>query len=247
MTNKQQGDWAEEVVCNAINEYSPDFYAVRYGRSDSLDAGDPGFAEFYSEYQVELNTIGKKPDILIFQHADIADNTSVPDLDDDKFVQSAIAAIEVRSSSFLATRYASFMDNRTRTAESECMRLRETILSEPYGGILEQRRPPLYKMISDATIDTFRELTFVARGWYSSPVLAELSGYLKELKEQIKILQTRDYLSITPKIEDIVSVNRWIQNYGIPHHYLQVFFDKAYIISFADILEITSDPNTNPV
>ena len=246
LTNKQQGDWAEEIVCNAINEYSPDFYAVRYGRSDSLDAGDPGFAEFYSDYQVELNTIGKKPDVLIFDRTDIA-GSSNPDLYDDEFIRSAIAAIEVRSSSFLATRYASFMNDRTRSAESECMKLREIILSEPYGGILKERRPPLYQMIADATIDTFRELDFVARGWYSSPTLTELSGYLKKLKEQIKILHTRDYLSITPKIEDIVSVNRWIQNYGVPHYYLQVFFDKAYIMSFTDILELTSDPNNEDI
>ena len=240
LTNKQQGDWAEEIVCNAINEHSPDFYAVRYGRNESLDAGDPGFPEFYAEYQDELNTIGKKPDVLIFNRADISNNRTL-DLDDDESIQSAIAAIEVRSSSFLATRYANFMDNRTRSAEIECMRLRGIILGEPYGAILQQRRLPLYQMIADASVDTFRELDFVARGWYSSPVLTELSGYLKDLKGQIKILHTRDYLSITPKIEDIVTVNRWIQNYGVPHYYLQVFFDKAYIMPFADILELTSD------
>ena len=240
LTNKQQGDWAEEIVCNAINEHSPDFYALRYGRNESLDAGDPGFADFYSEYQDELNTLGKKPDVLIFDRADVPSSRTI-DLDDDESIQSAIAAIEVRSSSFLATRYASFMDNRTRSAESECMRLREIILSEPYGNILRHRRRPLYHMIADATVDTFRELDFVARGWYSSPTLIELSGYLKMLKEQIKILHTRDYLSITPKIEDIVTVNRWIQNYGVPHYYLQVFFDKAYIMPFADILELTLD------
>ena len=78
-------------------------------------------------------------------------------------------------------------------------------------------------------------------------MLIELSGHLTTLKEQIKILHTRDYLSITPKIEDVVSVNRWIQNYGVPHHYLQVFFDKAYIIPFTDILEITSDSNNEDV
>ena len=161
LTNKQQGDWAEELVCNAINENSPDLYAVKYGRSESLDAGDPGFAEFYSDYQDELNTIGKKPDILIFDRADITDASTL-DLDDDEFIQSATAAIEVRSSSFLAMRYANFMDNRTKNAESECMRLRDIILSEPYGTILQQRRPPLYHMIADATIDTFRELNFVA-------------------------------------------------------------------------------------
>ena len=64
LTNKQQGDWAEEIVCNAINEYSGDYLALRYGRGDSLDAGDPGFREFYAAYQDELNTIGKNPIFL---------------------------------------------------------------------------------------------------------------------------------------------------------------------------------------
>ena len=35
LTNKQQGDWAEEIVFNAINGHSTDHMALRYGRSDS--------------------------------------------------------------------------------------------------------------------------------------------------------------------------------------------------------------------
>lgn len=113
--------------------------------------------------------------------------------------------------------------------------------------MLLEKRPHLYKIISEASIDTFRELDFVARGWYSSQELRELSQYLKELKEHIKTLQTRDYLSITPKLEDISVVNRWIQNFGVPHYYLQVFFDKGYIIPLKDILELTSDPKNEDV
>ena len=62
------------------------------------------------------------------------------------------------------------------------------------------------------------------------------------MKSHMKTLQTRDYLSITPKVEDIALVNRWIQTFGVPHFYLQVFFDKAYVIPFEDILKITADP-----
>ena len=65
---------------------------------------------------------------------------------------------------------------------------------------------------------------------------------LKSLKEQIKILQKRDHLSITPKIEDLALVNRWIQRFGVRYCYLQVFFDKAYVIPFKNILQITSKP-----
>ena len=56
------------------------------------------------------------------------------------------------------------------------------------------------------------------------------------------MLHKRDYLSITPKLEDLALVNRWIQTFGVPHFYLQVFFDKAYLIAFEDILKIASDP-----
>jgi type II restriction enzyme len=70
LTNKEQGDWAEQVVYKAINECSDDYFAVQYGRSDSIAAGDNGFADFYMEYQSELNTIGKRPDLLIFKLSD---------------------------------------------------------------------------------------------------------------------------------------------------------------------------------
>ena len=75
--------------------------------------------------------------------------------------------------------------------------------------------------------------------------MRNLTILLKDLKENIKILHKRDYLSITPKMEDIALVNRWIQNFNIRHFYLQVFFDKAYIISFKDILELVSNDNND--
>ena len=42
-------------------------------------------------------------------------------------------------------------------------------------------------------------------------------------------------------------MNRWIENFNVPHYYLQVFFDKAYIISFEDILNISSNPSDEGV
>lgn len=67
ITKKEQGDWAEKIVFDAINKESSDYAAIRYGRNDDLSAGDDGFKEFYLKYQEELNTIGKRPDILIFK------------------------------------------------------------------------------------------------------------------------------------------------------------------------------------
>ena len=47
LTNKEQGDWAEQIVLNAINSNSEEYVAVQYGRRDDIAAGDPGFAEFF--------------------------------------------------------------------------------------------------------------------------------------------------------------------------------------------------------
>lgn len=240
LTNREQGDWAERIVFDAINDHSDEFIAVRYGKSDSLAAGDEGFVEFYLEYQEELNTIGKKPDLLIFRRSDFPEPAKI-DLDDDRTIRKAVVAIEVRSSSFLAHKYSVFMENRNAVATCECERIRQLILSEPLCSALREKRPDILGMLQGATQSTFRELDFRFRPWSSSQVLRELSEQLKSLKEQIKILHKRDYLSITPKLEDLALVNRWIQNFGVRHYYLQVFFDKAYVISFKKILEISSD------
>ena len=242
LTNKEQGDWAEQIALAAINESSNEYRAVKYGRDDSLSAGDPGFREFYEAYQEELNTIGKKPDLLIYRRSELPRNGAY-DLEDAAFIERAVAAIEVRSSSFLADRYSLFMDTRTRNAERECERIRTRLLEEPYAALLSQRRPYIYDMISNATVETFRELSFKRPAWSTSPELRQLADLLRDLKEQMKILQTRNYLSITPKLEDLALVNRWIQTFGVRHYYMQVFFDKAYVIPFGRILEIVSDPD----
>lgn len=242
LTNKEQGDWAEKIALTAVNESSQEYQAVKYGRDDSLSAGDEGFREFYQEYQNELNDIGKKPDLLIYRKADLSKSGNW-DLEDVEFIRRAVAAIEVRSSSFLAERYSAFMDTRTKVAESQCERIQERILQEPFGELLAQRRPHIYEMIRDATIGTFHELSFRQPNWSSSQELRQLTELLRDLKEQMKILQTRSYLSITPKVEDLALVNRWIQTFGVRHYYLQVFFDKAYVMPFRSILEIASDSN----
>jgi type II restriction enzyme len=70
ITNKEQGDWAENLVTRAINETSKYYVAVKYGKSDDLVAGEDGFDTFYQAFQDELDTIGKRPDLLIFKKTD---------------------------------------------------------------------------------------------------------------------------------------------------------------------------------
>jgi type II restriction enzyme len=239
LTNKEQGDWAEQIVFKAINEFSINFFAVFYGRSDSISAGDDGFIEFYTEYQSELNDIGKKPDILIFRCSDFS-NKKV-DIYNDNHIRMAVAALEVRSSSFLIDKYTSFMNERQEYAISNCIEIRNKILGCGLGELLKRKNKEIYRLIKESTDETFRELDFRRPSWSSTSDLSELTELLKKLKENIKILHKRDYLSITPKMEDIALVNRWIQKYNVNHFYLQVFFDKAYVISFQNILKIIAD------
>lgn len=245
LTNKEQGDWAEAVVLKAINENSNEYIAVAYGRNDDLAAGDDGFKKFYENYQRELNTIGKKPDVLIYRQSDIKD--IVVDTDNVDHVKLAIAAIEVRSSSFLIERYSAFMKKRSGDAEAGCIKIQSEILKEPYNGLLLAKRPEIHKLIREATLETFRELDFRTSNYRTSEDLIKLSSLLADLKSQIKILHKRDFLSITPKLEDIALVNRWIDHFGVKHFYLQVFFDKAYMISFKGILNLVSDSDREKI
>ena len=204
LTNKEQGNWAEQIVFNAVNANSEDYCAVNYGWADSIAAGDLGFAKFYSEYQDELNNIGKKPDILIFRRSD-APSTDLLDTDDD-IVRRAVAAIEVRSSSFLANKYASFMDARTRKAEAECSRIQGELMQEPLSSLLLEKSPAIYRLIESATVDTFRDLDFRAISWSSSADLRRLSEQLKLSMEvadtsiptslQRKLSTMLDYLQV---------------------------------------------------
>lgn len=54
-------------------------------------------------------------------------------------------------------------------------------------------------------------------------------------------------MSITPKVEDLKVVYNWIKRYNVPHYYVQVFFDKAYGISFEKILTLISKPDLEGV
>ena len=239
LTNREQGDWAERIVHDAVNEYSDDFFAVRYGRADSLSAGDAGFADFYAAYQDELNTIGKKPDLLIFRASDFPNGDA--DVTNDRDVTRAIAALEVRSSSFLIEKYEAFASQRQQAALANCRAICGRILDGDLAGLLERKSPKIYDLVATATEETFQEISFRQPSWSSTPELEALTGLLKELKVNIGTLHKRDYLSITPKQEDLALVNRWIQKFNVRHFYLQVFFDKAYVISFRKILELVAD------
>lgn len=89
---------------------------------------------------------------------------------------------------------------------------------------------------------------FRVPSWSSTERLSELKSHFRTLKDAIKEIQKRDYLSITPKVEDIKVVYKWIETFNVPpHFYFQVFFYKVYGISFEQILSIISDSNNEGI
>lgn len=247
ITNKQQGDWAEDVIFRAINDNSDNIVAVRYGKSDDLVAGDAGFEQFYNEYQNELDTIGKRPDILLFKKCDFNESfgydiSSMKSNEIGDYVSKAIAGIEVRSSAFLINKYTKEADKVVREKTERAIELKNRILNE-YRDILEQKRPELIQILEQFNETSIRSLSFRRPSWKTSSRLEELSSLFKEFKDCIETLQKRNYLSITPKVEDIKVVHKWINTYNVPHFYVQVFFDKIYGMSFKHIVELIAQPD----
>ena len=247
ITNKQQGDWAEDVIFRAINDNSDNIVAVRYGKSDDLVAGDVGFEQFFNDYQSELDTIGKRPDILLFNKDDFDeqlgyDISSKNSLEIGNYVAKAIAGIEVRSSAFLINRYTEEANRLVDENTAMALELKRDVLSN-YSDLLEQKRPELIDILQQMNETSVRTLDFRLTSWRSSQRLQELSAKLSEIKKCLKIIQKRNTLSITPKVEDLKVVHKWIMTYDVPHFYVQVFFDKVYGVSFKHILELVSNPD----
>ncbi|MDY6025784.1 AccI family restriction endonuclease [Bergeyella zoohelcum] len=252
ITNKEQGDWAEELVMRAINENSKNFVAVKYGKSDSLVAGEEGFDVFYQDFQIELDTIGKRPDLLIFKKNDFQsdlgfDISQIPHNEITNYVRKAVAGIEVRSSAFLIDKYEEAMQIKTQKFSQIAFQLRDQILSEFLDILSHQNRSKYITLLKSLTPETISIFDFKVPGWRSSERLIQLNDLFKKLKTAVKEIQKRDYLSITPKVEDIKVVYKWIETFSVPHFYFQVFFDKVYGISFEQILMIISNSDNDGV
>lgn len=245
LTNKEQGDWAEKTLLNGINNHSVKYVAVKYGRDDDIVAGDENFKEFYEAYQNELDEIGKRPDILIFDKKDYRyDTHNISHFDRaelDKLVPLAKCGIEVRSSAFLFDKYEKFMADKQERLIENSLELKETIIHN-YGELLIGKDSELYKLISSITPENMHVIRYRSPSWKSSQQLLELSLLLKQLKSNLSKMSKRTFLSITPKVEDLKVVYNWVKKYNVPHYYVQVFFDKAYGISFEKILRLISNP-----
>lgn len=252
ITNKEQGDWAENLVTRAINENSKNFVAVKYGKSDDLVSGEDGFDTFYQDFQTELDTIGKRPDLLIFKKSDFDNNlgfdiSQIPHHQITEYVKNASAGIEVRSSAFLIDKYEEAMQLRTKRFTEMALQTRDTILAEFLDVLEHPNRTKYITLLNTLTPETISIFDFKVPSWRSNERLLEVNNLFKRLKVAIKEIQKRDYLSITPKVEDIKVVYKWIETLNVPHFYFQVFFDKVFGISFEQILSIISNSDNEGV
>ncbi|MBE6687306.1 MAG: AccI family restriction endonuclease [Ruminococcaceae bacterium] len=250
LTNKEQGDWAEKTVLNGINNYSQKYVAVKYGRDDDIVAGEDNFKEFYEEYQDELDDIGKRPDILIFNKNDFPYTTynisRFERSELDKIVPLAKCGIEVRSSAFLFDKYEAFMSEKHERLVKSILEIKSTIIHS-HGELLYNKDKALYTLINSINAENLHVISFRCPSWKSNEQLLELSQLLKQLKSDLTEISKRTFLSITPKVEDLKVVYNWVKKYNVPHFYIQVFFDKAYGISFEKILNLISDPQLEGV
>ncbi len=247
ITNKEQGDWAEDLIFRAINETSKNYIAVRYGKSDDLIAGDDGFDSFYNEFQDELDTIGKRPDLLIFKKEDFKeelgfDISKIEHNHINEYVKKAIAGLEIRSSAFLIQKYEKEMQERTDKYLKIVFEIKNKILTE-YKEILESKNKKYIDILNSITEENIQIINFRRPSWNATEELSNLTNLFKELKEAITVIQKRDYLSITPKVEDLKVVYKWVETFNVPHFYFQVFFDKSFAISFKDILTLLTEPD----
>lgn len=253
ITNSEQGDWAETLVAAAINETSKNFIAVKYGKSEKIVAGDIGFKDFYKEFQNELETIGKRPDLLIFKKNDFDENlgfdiSQIPHNQITEYVKKAIAGIEVRSSAFLIDRYEEAMLTKTESFTKIALETKEILLNNFQDVFQHDSRKKyiaILESLNECNLTTINGLK--SPGWYSSSRLKEANELIKKITNCISELNKRKELSITVKKEDLQVVYKWVETFNVPHFYFQVFFDKVKGISFKSILEIISNSDNECV
>lgn len=198
LTNKEQGDWAETTLLNGINNNSLNYIAVRYGKNDDINAGDEDFKEFFEKYQDELDRIGKRPDILIFDKNDFPyktrDISAFSDEILDSIVPKAKCGIEVRSSAFLINKYEDYMSSKINLCMKNVFSIKNQIIQN-YGDLLRSKDSVLFDIIESISIENIHVISFKRPSWRSSRELIELTNLLKDLKKNISEISKRTYLS----------------------------------------------------
>ncbi len=174
------------LIFRAINETFQGFVAVRYGKSDDLVAGEKGFDTFYNEFQDELDTIGKRPDLLVFKEADFRkdlgyDVSKLEHSSIEDYIRLAVAGLEIRSSAFLIDKYEALMQHRTQSNLEKAFEVKARIIEE-YSDILNQPKKKKYlDILNSINEETILAVSFRRPSWNSTDRLSELTNLFKEL------------------------------------------------------------------
>lgn len=104
------GDWAEDLVRDAINGSGLGVRAVAFGDNDKTMAQDESFADRYRTGKVRELQFGKRSDLLLFDEAQrVPDDASALDgKDAERLCRSCLAALEIRSSRTSAKRFVAY-------------------------------------------------------------------------------------------------------------------------------------------
>ena len=160
------------MIVRAINGVSERFIAVKYGKSDDLVAGEEGFDTFFHEFQNELDTIGKRPDLLIFRKSDFQekfgyDISHIPHEEIAEYVKQAVAGIEVRSSAFLIEHYEEAMRVRSERYTQLALNIKNEILSAYRDVLSHPSREAYIKLLEGLNADTLQITGLKVPGWRS--------------------------------------------------------------------------------
>ena len=175
--------------------------------------------------------------MLIFRKNDFKFSTfDISRFDDNELKQvvpKAIAGLEIRSSSFLVHKYTEFSIKRREDIIKQIDEIVNNLKTQ--SSVL-----PSSWRIWLSNVNPENETTLFSIP-VSSVKLKSLNSTIQQLRALINYLKKRDFLSFTPKAEDIYVIYKWIKTFGVPHYYVQVFFDQVYAIPFKKILEIIAD------
>jgi len=174
LANRAMGDWAETLLANAVNNTVPGYRVVHYGNSDRISAGEDGFRDFYINTLKDVRVFGKRPDLLI-----VPDTFNGPDdVSGERtealkaLVDSALAAVEVRSSKFEAIHYAKVREQERKSGkaggrESQSFTVKVEDLKIVYRWIENFKKPQAYCQVffdSMFAINVLRIFEIIASG-----------------------------------------------------------------------------------
>ena len=109
LANRAMGDWAENLLAEALRCSVSEWSVSHFGSTDSIAAGHIDFKDHYLSGLKEVREFGKRPDLLIFDTEKVKaapKNLSILPFETiDSWADDALASIEVRSSKFEALKY----------------------------------------------------------------------------------------------------------------------------------------------